>query len=267
MAARTRVLQVAIAAVNLCIVALAFTSIWPFPHGDFKVDLPSASEVEWSYDNGVVHVTAPYSIDNGWIYDVDDLSVHYSVTNYSGVSIAEQTFPIGTLPAGAIAPGTLDFTIDVLGLYQSGITWMVFHDDILNFRIDVSCFYTMKMVKFDATYTTSVNWDALIRSWGVEQPSALPVPGVPYPINYTLNTSSILSYLPPAQVNITFLQDGVLAGWGTSDILLGGDRRGQVYLNAVPDFIPGPGTYTFAYEFRVLDFVLSDSWTYSGGLP
>ncbi len=268
MAGRTRVLQIAIAVVNLSIVALAFTSIWPFPHGDFKVDLPSASEIRWAYQDGIVHVTAPYSVDNGGFYDVDNLTIHYAVTNYSKVRIAEQTFVLGSLPAGSIVPGSLDFTIDVLGLYRDGVTWMVFHDDILNFQIDVSCFYTMKLVKFDAAYTTNVDWGALIRSWDVERPSSLPMPGIPYAINYSLSTSDLLYSLPPATVNISLLKDGNLSGWGSTEVLLGGDRTGNITLTLSSDFVPTLGSvYQWRYEIRVLDYVISETWTYAGGTP
>jgi len=268
MAARTRVLQLAIVAVNLVIVALTFTSIWPFPHGDFKVDLPSANEVQWSYADGVVHVTAPYSIDNGWIYDVDNLVVHYLVNNYSKVILAEQTFDLGSLPAGSIVPGSLDFTIDLLSLYKQNVTWMIFNDDILNFKIDVSCFYTMKLVKFNASYTTNVDWTALIRSWHIEQPTALPTLGVPYPIRYWLNTSSLLSALPPATLNVSLYGDSDLLGWGTTSVQLGGDRQGLVDLTISPEFFATVhSSYSFGYVIRVLDYTIASNWTYSGGIP
>jgi len=84
MAARTRLIQLAIGIVNILIVALVFTSIWPFPSGNFKVDLPSPSDITWSYEDGVAHIVAPVTIDNRWIYDVNDLAIYYMVRNYSG---------------------------------------------------------------------------------------------------------------------------------------------------------------------------------------
>lgn len=266
MAARTRVLQLAITVVNLSIIALAFTSVWPFPHGDFKVHLPSASEVEWSYADGLVHISAPYSIDNGWIYDVDNLTIQYSVTNNSMKVLAGDTFSLGSIPAGTVTPGSLDFTVDILGLYNAGAQWMVFHDDFLNFRISVSCLYTMKLIKFDASYHAGIEWDALIRSWAIERPSSLPVLGSPYPIHYWLNTSNMLAGLPTAQVNISLYGDGLLLGWGATSVELGGDRQGSLNLQISPQFFATiHTTYSFAYSIHVLDFTISDTWSYGGG--
>ena len=270
MAVRTRVLQLAIALVNLSLIALAFTSIWPFPHGDFKVHLPQAKDVTWSYENGLVHVSAPYSIDNGGFYDVDNLVINYSVTNNTRHRLAGDTFDLGRIPKGSTSSGALDFTFDLFGFYKNGTQWMVFHDDILNFDIHVSCYYTMKLVKFDASYSTGVTWDALIRSWHVDQPSSLPAPGVPYPINYWLNTSSLLSGLPPAHVNISISRNGQPLGWGLSDIQLGGDHQGVVNVNLLPGAIVLPGdVLTFAYEIWVMQYPLTDSWTITvpGVLP
>jgi hypothetical protein len=273
MAARTRVLQLAIALVNLSLIALAFTSIWPFPHGDFKVHLPQARDVTWSYQNGMVHVSAPYSIDNGGFYDVDDLVITYSVTNNTRYLLAGDTFDLGKIPKGSIHHGALDFTFDLLGFYRNGTQWMIFNDDILNFDIHVSCYYTMRLVKFDASYSTGVAWDALIRSWAVnatQWPPPLPTPGVPYPINYWLNTSMLLSGLPPAHLNVSISKDGQLLGWGLSDIQLGGDQQGVVNVNLIPGVIALPGDIlTFSYQISVMEYPIAASWNYTipGGLP
>jgi len=269
MAARTRVLQLAIAVVNLSLIGLAFTSIWPFPHGDFKVHLPTAKDVVWSYDNGLVRVSAPYSVDNGGFYDVDELTVRYSVTNNTHYQLAGDTFNIGKIAKGSTVRGSLNFTFDLLGFYRNGTQWMIFNDDILNFDIHVSCYYTMKLVKFDASYETGKTWDALIKSWSVERPSSPPTPGVPYPINYSLSTSELLRGLPPAQLNLSFSRDGTLLGWGSSTILLGGDHNGTVLLNVASGYSVVPGTYTLAYTIMVLDeYPLQGSWSWTlGGSP
>jgi len=272
MAARTRVLQLAIALVNLSLIALAFTSIWPFPHGDFKVHLPQAKDVSWSYENGLVHVSAPYSIDNGGFYDVDNLVISYSVTNNTRHQLAGSTFDLGKIPKGSIHPGALDFTFDLLGFYKDDKGWMVFNDDILNFDIHVSCYYTMRLVKFDASYSTGVAWDALIRSWWIDDNTSrsLPAPGVPYPINYSLSTSHLLDGLPPAHLNVSFSRDSELLGWGVSDIQLGGDHDGTLFMNIIPGVdLTKTGNYTFASEITVMEYPLTKSWPlpYTPTLP
>jgi hypothetical protein len=234
MAARTRILQLAVAAVDIIIVALVFTSIWPFPSGDFRVHLPSAHEISWTYSDGVVHVVAPYSIDNGWIYDVYDLTLKYSVSNGTSSELAGQTIPIGSIPAGKITSSALDFQFDLLEKYNSGIDWMVFHDDMLYFYLEVSCLYTMKLIEFDATYQVSVPWDALIQGYGIADYSYSLGPPTSVSVSYWLNTSTLLSNLPPAQVTVSYYGDSTLMGQALTTIQLGGSNNGVIAMDITP---------------------------------
>jgi len=239
MAARTRLLQLAIAVVNIVIAALVFTSIWPFPSGDVKVDLPSASEVQWTYDNGVVHVTAPFSISNGGFWDIDELTVRYEVTNYSRDPIVSDVIQIGTIKVGDLVSSYLDFEFDLLELYNQGATWMIFNDDMLNFFVEVSCGYTMKMVKFDATYQVSMPWDALVQSYGVldytyARTGSLPTDPISVSIQYWLSTSDLLSSLPAAQVSLMFRGNSTTLSQTQTTIQLGGNHSGAVSMNFVP---------------------------------
>ncbi len=218
----------AIAVVNLSIVVLVFTSIWPFPSGDFKVDLPSSTEVTWTYADGVVQVHAPFTIDNGGFYDVNQLTLSYMVTNYTHYQITEKTINIGDISAGTVLSSALDFDFDLIGLYNSGAQWMVFNDDLLNFHVEVSCFYTMKLIKFDASYQVSVPWDALIRGYGIidttfAAPAAIGDP-VTATVTYWLNTADLLRGLPAAQVSFGFYANETRLGQVQSTVRLGGNE-------------------------------------------
>jgi len=217
MAAKVRLLQVAIGVVNFLIFVLVFTSIWPFPNGDFKIDLPEPNEVDWSYSDGRVHITAPYSVDNGGFYDVDDLVLSYRITNSTGAGIASETSEIGTLPAGQITSGTLDFYLDLLQMYEQGAVWMIFNDDELKLRISVSCFYTMRLIEFDALYSVTVPWDALIRDLEFE---GVTPDSDGLTVSYRLETSPLLDGMS-CGVTLTYLDDGVEAATATQNIVLG----------------------------------------------
>jgi len=238
MAAKVRVLQVAIGVVNFLIFVLAFTSIWPFPNGDFKIDLPEPNDVDWSYDEGRVHITAPYSVDNGGFYDVDDLVLSYRITNSTGAAVASDTFELGILPAGQITSGTLDFYLDLLELYQQGIVWMIFNDDWLNLRISVSCFYTMKLIEFDALYSVTVPWDALIRDLQFEGLELDP-DGEGLTVSYRLETSPLLDGMA-CGVSFTYLDDGVPVAAGAQNIVLG-QIDYSIHLDISGALIPGTG--------------------------
>jgi len=257
MAARTRLLQTAIAVVNLVIVVLAFTSIWPFPSGDFKVDLPSPSEVIWSYSDGVVHVSAPYAIDNGGFYDVEDLVISYRVTNYTSSAMASDTFELGTVPAGEVTRDTIDFEIDLLGLYNSGIQWMIFNDDILNFAIDVDCLYTSRLVEFHADYRVSVPWEPLIQGYGIELPQSLPIPGTQYSVDYWLRTSDLLRSLPAATVTLQLLDGGGVVDTVQQNVQLGGNRSGTVTFEVPTAYNP---PYSIVLTIDVLEYTFSERW-------
>lgn len=262
MATRIRILQVAIAVVNLVIAALLVTSVWPFPSGNFKVDLPSPNEISWTYAGGLVHVVAPYTIDNGGFYDVDDLTIRYRVLNWSSYEITAATISMGTVPAGRVTTSSLDFTFDLLRLYRDGATWMVFNDDLLRFYVEVSCLYTSRLIKFEASYQVSVFWEALIQSWGVSgvrYPSSYPGPPAPFSvsIDYWLETSNLLAPLSPAQVTVVYFGNETELGRAQTTVMLGGNNSGTVSLDLTL------GYYTsYSVELRILvaDFVISERY-------
>lgn len=269
MAARTKIIQLSIAIVNIVIAALVFTSIWPFPSGEFKVDLPSANDISWTYDDGTVHIIAPFTIDNGWIYDVDDLALYYLVTNYSGYHVAEESIPIGTIPAGQVTESALDFSFDLLALYNSGAVSMVFNDDLLTFYVEISCMYTAKLIKFFASYQVSVPWEALIESYGISDvryPSTLPLPGEPISVevDYWLHTSDLLRDIPTAQVSIRYYGNETLLGSITTAISLGGNYSDTIRMDVTPAY------YSNYYVELVIDIAglrLTERLAIEGWLP
>ncbi|HIH02063.1 TPA: hypothetical protein HA259_08395, partial [Thermoplasmata archaeon] len=149
-------------------------------------------EVIWEYSSGVVTVTAPFTIDNGGVYHVDDLVLSYEVSNYTRVQIAQDTVELGTMKAGTVTDGEIEFSFDLFEMYNDGLTWMVFNDDLLEFVVDVSCYYTLKLVKFDARYSVSIPWDALIQDARVDDVRFDPAE-MQLAVDYTLATSDILS--------------------------------------------------------------------------
>lgn len=243
-----------IALVNVVIFALVFTSVWPFPSGDFKVDLPSPNEIVWGYEDGVVTVSAPYTIDNGGFYDVADLVIDYDVRNYTGAPIHSGSIDIGTLSAGTITSDSIDFTFPLLEMYQSGLTWMVFNDDFLNFAVDVSCYYTMKLVHFYAEYRVSVPWDALIQELAFEDAS---IDDGQLLLDYHVSTSEILE--GQASV-VAYLYDGAtLVMQESQTVPLGryysGTLAFDLPLSAVPDRIV---LVVEVYEFTLTETVAFD---------
>ena len=255
MAARTRSLQLAIAVVNIVIAALVFTSIWPFPSGDIKIDLPSAPEVSWTFDDGVVHVTAPFSIDNGGFWDIEDLVVRFEVTNYSLAPLFNDTIHYGTIKVGDVLTSSLDFEFDLLERYNQGITWMVFNWDMLNFYVEVSCGYTKKLVKFDATYEVSVVWDPLVQSYGLLNDTctysrATTSGPVSVSIDYWLATSEILSSLPTAELTVNLAANSTDLSQTQTTIQLGGNYSDVISMDFYPHADPN-ATYsmTLTVEF------------------
>ncbi len=201
MAVRTRFLQIGVALVNIAIIGLVFTSIWPFPSGEFKVDLPNANDVQWSYDlSGAVNVNAPFTIRNGWVYDVNDLVITYRATNMSGNLLKQDVIRLGTIPAERVTSSQINFSFNLVELYDSGTLGMVFRDDSIHLDVGVSCLYTMKLISFEASYVTDVPWDALIRSYGAGTPT---FSGTQISIPYHIETSHLLSSLGTVSATVT----------------------------------------------------------------
>ena len=261
MASRTKALGAGVAVVNIVIFILAFTSIYPFPAGDFKIDLPSPNEITWEYSSGVVTVTAPYSVDNGGYYSVEDLTLGYQVSNYSGVPIADDVLELGNMKAGAVTSGEIVFELDLMDMYSRGLTWMIFNDDLLEFEVDVSCYYTMQLVKFDAVYSVSIPWDALIQSISVGEPLFDPMDPQTILIPYSLTTSNVLQ--GSTTLHAELLDDGVTISEADEVVELGTSDSGAVEftvpLGSIPDtvvvevLIPGlPAVASYQFPLEVM---------------
>ncbi len=238
MVARVRVIQVAIAVVNLLIFALAFTSIWPFPSGDFKLNLPDSDDVEWSFDDGTVYVSAPYSIDNGGFYDVSELRISYEVTNYSSALIHSGLIDIGTIPAGAVTSDSIEFSFPLQDFDEAGVLWLVLNDDFLNFALEVSCYYTMELVHFYAEYQVSVPWDALIQDIGLDE---VVFDDAHLQVGYHVFTSSILDGSATATITATLFNGSTSIAQDTDSVVLGSTHSGtfsfDLPFSSIPDRI------------------------------
>lgn len=256
MAASIRAVQAAIAVVNVVIFALVFTSLWPFPSGDFNVDLPSPNEVEWEYEDGLVTVSAPYSIDNGGFYDVDDLVISYDVRNYSGDRINSGVIDIGTLPAGQVSADEIVFTFPLLTMYESGLSWMVFNDDFLDFAVDVSCYYTMRLVSFHAEYRVSVPWEALIQEAAVDEVRS---EGGLLLVDYHVATSGILDGV--AYLDVYLYNGTSLVAHESDAVAMGGTDTGtfvfELPFSEVPD--------TMVLSVQVFEFSLTETYSFDPG--
>ncbi len=259
MATRTKALHVSVASVNFIIFILAFTSIYPFPAGDFKIDLPSPNEIIWDYDSGVVTVTAPFSVDNGGFYDVDDLELRYEVTNYTGALIAQDMIDLGTMKAGAVTDGEIEFSFDLLELYNEGLTWMVFNDDLLSFVVEVSCFYTMKLVEFDARYSISIPWDALIQEVEVED-VRFDTGSMQLLVDYRVVTSDILS-------NDAVLTASLLEGSSVVSEISETVRLGRIHTGTLEFDVPlGSNPDSVLLEIDIAGFQVDVSYTIPAGV-
>ena len=259
MGTRTKALNVGVASVSFIVFILAFTSIYPFPAGDFKIDLPSPNETLWDYDSGVVTVTAPFSIDNGGFYDVDDLELRYEVTNYTSVLIAQDVIGLGTVKAGAVTDGEIEFSFDLLEMYNEGLTWMIFNDDLLNFVVEVSCFYTMKLVKFDARYSVSIPWDALIQDVTVED-VRFDSGSMQLLVDYRIATSDILS---SDAVLTASLLDGSSVVSETSETV----RLGRVHTGTLEFDVPvGSSPDSVLLEINIAGFQVDVLYSLPAGV-
>jgi len=257
MAVRTRFLQIGISLVNIAIIALVFTSIWPFPSGEFKVDLPNANDVRWSYSDGNVTVIAPFTIDNGWIYDVNDLAVSYRVTNLSGNVLGQNVIRLATIAAGRVTDSQIDFTFNIAEFYDKGGLGMIFRDDSLHFDVDVSCLYTMKLIKFEASYQADVPWDALIRGYGVTDVAPTGV-GTQLSVDYWIETSPVLASLGSVPMSLS-VYDGsgnpLLYPPIAQTLQLGRNSSGTVTFT--PTTIGAP---PYEVHFEILDFQFVKRW-------
>lgn len=166
-----RMIRIIISLANIVVAAIIVTSIWPFVTGDFSVDLPNQSEVDWSYSNGIATISAPVSIHNGGFYDIEDVKIFITVTNSTEFEIINSTDDWGIIRASSNFHETVEFSIDLGKMLSSGSAWMIFHPDFFDVHLLITCKYTWKLIGFSADYAIPINWDGLIRDIGFGTPT------------------------------------------------------------------------------------------------
>ncbi|MEM2839401.1 MAG: hypothetical protein QW505_06020 [Thermoplasmata archaeon] len=219
-----RVLRIVISIINIIIATLVITSVWPFATGEFSVDLPRATDIDWGYSGGLVTLSAPVTVRNAGFYNIDDVIVRTSVTNSTKFELINATERWGRIPAGSVFGETVNFSIDFNSLMSSGADWMVFNPDFFEIEITISCRYTLGLIGFSAEYKLPYSWDGLIIDFGfgrgeLESPS----PGV-YQISqpYYVWTNSILSgYAGDFSLDLRVASSGNLTASSTDHIVLG----------------------------------------------
>ncbi len=190
------ILRISISMVNIAIIVMIILAAWPFVTGDFGVDVPTQSDVSWSYNDGNITVSAPVGIRNGGFYDINDVNVTMSVKNESHYSIVNSYSDWGTISAGSHATRSVVFTVDLKKLLADGSSYMVFHPDSFVVDVEISAKYLLGLIVFTAEYQVVYPWEGLILGMGFGAPSLYNHTGT-YGIRvpYYLDTNHLLAGL------------------------------------------------------------------------
>jgi hypothetical protein len=187
------ILRISISMVNIAIIVMIILAAWPFVTGDFGVDVPTQSDVSWSYDDGNITVSAPIGIRNGGFYDINDVNVTMSVKNETHYSIVDSFNNWGTISAGSHVTRSVVFTVDLKKLVADGSSYMVFHRDSFVVDVEISAKYLLGLIQFTADYQVVYGWDGLILGMGFLAPSLYNDTGTyGIKIPYWLNTNRLL---------------------------------------------------------------------------
>jgi hypothetical protein len=151
----------------------------------------------------------------------------------------------------------IEFDIPLQQMYESGDTSMVFNDDLLNFTVEVSCFYTMRLIKFDAAYQVAVPWKALIEEMAID---AVRYAGGQITVDYRVTTSELLSGV--ATLEVAVYQGSTLVDQEFDTIGLGTTSLGTIVLGGAS----APGTYTVVLRADIYGFHAEHSETYPLGV-
>lgn len=191
-----RILRISVSMINIAIIIMIILAAWPFVTGNFGVDVPSQSDVNWSYSDGNITVSAPIGIRNGGFYDINDVNVRMSVENETHYSIVNSTNNWGTISAGSHVSRSVVFTVDLKKLLADGSTYMIFHPDSFVVDVEITAKYMLGLIVFTADYQVVYPWEGLILGMGFGTPSLYNHTGT-YGIQvpYYLNTNHLLAGL------------------------------------------------------------------------
>jgi len=191
-----RILRISISMINIAIMFMIILAAWPFITGDFGVDIPTQNDVDWSYSDGNITVSAPIGIRNGGFYDINDVVVKMSVENETHYSIVDSTNNWGTISAGSHVTRSVVFSVDLKKLLADGSTYMIFHPDSFVVDVEISAKYMLGLIIFTADYQVVYPWEGLILGMGFGTPSLYNHTGTyGVQVPYYLNTNHLLAGL------------------------------------------------------------------------
>jgi len=162
-------IRLGIVLVNLIIALIIILAVVPLGMGGLNVHVPQAGETTWTLQGTVLHLSAPISVHNGGFYDLQHFSLGMRVNDQGGSQVMnDRTEPVN-LVAGKTTNVNLQLNLDVVGISQENKKKIVFDGTTFNITANVEAYYIMKLMKFDMTINSDMQWSPLISNFGINQ--------------------------------------------------------------------------------------------------
>jgi hypothetical protein len=159
--------RLGILAINLVIVAILLLSFVPLALNGMDVSLPDEDDVEWTFHDNVFLLSAPLEIYNGGYYDIEDLSLAFSVRDGGGDLIADSTSTPVDLIAGEENTVNLILALDLDEVDEEFVDEMIFENTTLDMRLDISAKYMMSLMDINVHASHEFEMPALVEDYGV----------------------------------------------------------------------------------------------------
>jgi len=166
--------RLGIISVKILVLIIIALSILPFLTGNITVDFDTDGDTDWTYDDGVVRMTSPFTVDNQGFFDINDMVVEFALRDGNGDLIMDgQSVPMSA-PAGRETDLQLQIEFDLNDLPSDMMCDMVFNGTELEFMVGFSARYTLDLVQAGAEIVSDMEWDAMLSQMEIDEMAAYP---------------------------------------------------------------------------------------------
>ncbi len=260
--------RVFVALFQIAIVVLMFLGVYFIGTQQIRVEEVGTPDITFDGTNIILKV--PVKIVNGGVYDINDITLSYRLSNASSQFTESQEY-LGSVEGGddAVIPLPVEINLTEIYKMEAPNFYHFFHRDTFEANFTLSLKYLLNMVSARMNYSTAITWKPPIKGYslGDEYTFFMNSSGLHLKIPFYLNTESYM--WGEACVSGDILSGEERIGEMNATAPLGEPYHGVLYLHLWKwkELITHTEILTMSGNFTVLNFAFPLRMDYRWGAP
>jgi hypothetical protein len=153
--------RLSIVAVYLVIAAIIIMSILPLATGKLQVSIPEEGGSEPTINGRIVSMTVPVDITNDGYFNIEDLTVRFTVSDGGRVLMEQSSVPVDVV-AGRTSHLDLTIAVDLDDIDEQDLKGLVFNATVLDLDVSVNAGYSLGLVRASIGTQQEMEWEPMV---------------------------------------------------------------------------------------------------------